>query len=384
MLQRGSRAINAIPAMEKIIRNLWSRGDGAPWEQARILMREVHPEGLDLARVRFVEAGLFAPDPEAGHIISLIRGKAELELAGERLALEAGVHLYLPPGARAAFAAEPGAELVQVSAPAAQARGRDVVLRDETFLSACAADAHALRWILTPQYLSRRIFLHHDPVLLSRSGDPVSWFRTTMFDVSGLPPNQEGEPVFKMSYNSRTEFNVIYEVSGEARVRFAHHPYDGASQSWSAWHPLDGELTYHLNEAAIDPLSGARRALRNKHEVYAAPGAYATLLCLFDPAPVGIERHRPGEYSDYEPMAEVLSRPEYAVHQREIARFDRMVDRLSWAKATGELGRTEGTAEWDLYQRGREAQIAIEAALSRVLTVEGGGRERVLERWRSC
>jgi hypothetical protein len=44
-----------------------------------------------------------------------------------------------------------------------------------------------LRWVITPQYLSRRIFLHHDPTLLSKSGHPVSWFHTTMFDVAGLP-----------------------------------------------------------------------------------------------------------------------------------------------------------------------------------------------------
>src|SRR5204863_9462523 len=99
-----------------------------------------------------------------------------------------------------------------------QARGERLLLRDEKFIAACATRSQTLRWTLTPQYLSRRIFLHHAPILLSKSGHPVSWFHTTMFDVAGLPPNQDGEPVFKMSYNSRTEFNVCYDVEGEARV----------------------------------------------------------------------------------------------------------------------------------------------------------------------
>src|SRR5262249_18756391 len=136
---------------------------------------------------------------------------------------------------------------------ASQARGRNLLLRDETFLAACAAGSQSLRWVLTPQYLSRRVFLHHDPILLSKSGNPVSWFHTTMFDVIGLPNNDEGEPVFKMSYNSRTEFNVIYDVEGEARVRFARHPYRSAGQVWEPWQPIDGDTTYHLNEAAGGP-----------------------------------------------------------------------------------------------------------------------------------
>ena len=85
--------------------------------------------------------------------------------------------------------------------------------------------------LLTLQYLSRRIFLHHDPTLLSKSGNPVSLFHTTMFDVDGLPKNEDGEPVFKMSYNSRTEFNVCYDVKGIARVRMAEHPYKATNQT---------------------------------------------------------------------------------------------------------------------------------------------------------
>ena len=48
-----------------------------------------------------------------------------------------------------------------------------------------------------------------------------------MFDVAGLPVNEDREPVFKMSYNSRTEVDVCYDVKGTARVRMAQHPYTG-------------------------------------------------------------------------------------------------------------------------------------------------------------
>ncbi len=360
--------------MDKIIKNVWRRAEGEAYETARILDRTRAPEGFDVARHRFDARGTLVLDAADGHLASVLRGHAEVDADDAHLSITGGVHLYLPPGVPISITGEPGTELVRVSAPAARARGTELLVRDETFLSACATETHALRWILTPQYLSRRVFLHHDPVLVSRSGHPVSWFRTTMFDVAGLPPNQEGEPVFKMSYNSRTEFNVIYEVEGDARVRFAEHPYGATDQAWTPWVALDRESTYHLDET---PAAGQ---LRNKHEVYAAPGGHVTLLCLFDPAPVGIERHRPGEYSDYEPMSAVLATPEYAVHQREIAAFDRMVDALSRARACGVLSEREGSPEWALYRRGVGAQAGLEAALAGTL----GERRRVIEPWMSA
>ena len=178
------------------------------------------------------------------------------------------MHLYIPPGMPLAIEAGKGTELVRVSCPdASRARGTELLVRNEKYLAACAAPSQSLRWILTPQYLSRRVFLHHDRTLLSRSGNPVSWFRTTMFDVGGLPGNEDGEPVFKMSYNSRTEFNVCYDVKGTARVRMALHPYSDSGQTWGPWQRLDGDATYHLNETAggpeeecrIDAKTGKRR-----------------------------------------------------------------------------------------------------------------------------
>jgi hypothetical protein len=209
-----------------------------------------------------------------------------------------------------------------------------------------------------------------------------------MFDVAGLPRNEDGEPVFKMSYNSRTECNVCYDVKGSARVRMAKHPYKETNQLWAPWSPLDNDSTYHLNEAAggpeveciTDQMTQTPKFFRNKHEVHIVDG-HVTLCCIFDPAPTGVERHRPGEYSDYEPLSQVLGTKHYETHQREIARYDEMVDQLSIAKATGSLKALWGTPVWELYLRGREAQAAIESGLAKTLSDEGSGRERVLAQW---
>lgn len=342
--------------------------------------------------MRFLEAGSLTPNPSVGHLISVLRGSGSLRVAGDDRSpfrVEAGVHLYLPPGLVSVLDAESGTELLRVSgASAAQARGKQMLLRDEKFIAACASGSQSLRWILTPQYLSRRIFLHHDPILLSKSGNPVSWFRTTMFDVAGLPANQDGEPVFKMSYNSRTEFNVCYDVKGTARVRMAQHPYTKTRQRWGPWLPLDSDSTYHLNEAAGSPEEERRvdeatqnpQYFRNKHEVHIIEG-HVTLFCLFDPAPTGVERHRPGEYSDYEPVSHILGTETYRTHQREIAKYDEMVDRLSVAKAVGALSDLQGTRFWEVYVRGREAQTAIESDLARTLAAQANGREQVIAAW---
>lgn len=378
--------------MEKLIKNEWFLDPRTPCRTARILKKDVHPEGLDIKRIRFVETGRFFPQADVGHFISLVRGGARLSLSRNGfhpLHLERGVHLYLPPGMEALLEAEAGAEFVCVSsASAVQARGEKLLVRDETFLSACTSQNRLLRWMITPQYLSRRIFLHHDLTLVSKSGHPVSWFHTTMFDVGGLPDNEEGEPVFKMSYNSKTEVNVCYEVKGSARVRMAQHPYSNKGQAWGPWLSLDDDSTYHLNETDNDrkeDFSDCRSGrkdefLRNKHEVYIM-GGYVSLFCMFDPAPVGMECHRPGEYSDYEPLFRVLGTKGYKTYCQEIVRFDEMVDQLSLAKAKGELGDFRSAPVWELYQQGREAQMTAEAQLVKALAAQGKGREMILARW---
>jgi hypothetical protein len=375
--------------MQKLILNNWRREPGKPFAKAAILNHDTHPEGLDIDRIRFFGDGSIALQASVGHIISVIRGSGRLHVDGDNtkpLYVEKGVHFYLPPGLENVLEAEAGTDLVHVSsASSSQARGKQLLLRDETFIAACASGSQSLRWAFTPQYLSRRIFLHHDPVLLSKSGSPVSWYRTTMFDVAGLPRNEDGEPVFKMSYNSRTECNVCYEVKGTARVRMAQHPYKEKKQLWGPWLPLDNDSSYHLNEAAggldeecrIDEATLIPQFLRNKHEVHIVNG-YVTLFCIFDPAPTGVENHRPGEYSDYEPLSQVLGTESYKTHQREIARYDEMVDRLSLAKAQGKLGAYHGTPLWDLYLEGRNAQLSIE---SNIAMTKGIGREQVLAPW---
>ena len=378
--------------LPKLIKNDWQREPDQPCFRAPVLQSDKHPEGLDVDRLRFFEAGSLSLSSDAGHIVSITAGGGKLQVAGENRAafdLRPGVHVYIPPGLEPRIEAEPDTMLIRTSsASAEQTRGRELILRDEQFLAACTTGSHALRWILTPQYLSRRIFLHHDMTLVSKSGHPVSWFHTTMFDVSGLPRNDEGESVFKMSYNSRTEFNVCHRVSGSARVRMAEHPYSANDQSWGPWLGLDDECTYHLNEAAggpeeeclIDEATQSTQYFRNKHEVYIADGA-VSLFCLFDPAPTGVERHRPGEYSDYEPVSHVLGTPLYENHRREIGRFDEMLDRLSLAKAAGRLSDVENTVQWGLYLQGRQAQIDIEDQLLSTLIEEGQGRERILTPW---
>ena len=374
--------------MQKLIQNHWCRGAKEAFARAKILDHEIHPEGLDVDRIRFAEDGRFVPNLNVGHIISVLKGGGQLHFEDDKrkqLQLGAGVHIYLPPGFISQLDAEAGTEFLHVSSASfSQARGQQLLVRDETFLAACASAAQSLRWILTPQYLSRRIFLHHDPTLLSKSGNPISWFRTTMFDVEGLPKNEDGEPVFKMSYNSRTEFNVCYEVQGIARVRMAQHPYKARGQVWSPWLPIDEDSTYHLNESAggpeeeccFDEATRSKQFLRNKHEVYILNG-YVTLFCLFDPAPAGIERHRPGEYTDYEPP----SAQAYRSYMEQVAKYDEMVDCLSLAKAAGELCTFEDTPIWKLYLEGRESQIAIETELAKKLMAEGRGRERILTCW---
>jgi hypothetical protein len=378
--------------MQKLIKNNWCRESGEPFLRAHILRHEVHPEGFDIDRIRFIEAGTFAPDSSVGHLISVFRGKGRLTVEGDNrqsFLVEAGVHIYLPPGLASVLNAEKDTELLHVrSIAASQARGRQMLIRDELFLAACASGSQMLRWILTPQYLSRRIFLHHDPILLSKSGNPVSWFRTTMFDVAGLPQNEDGESVFKMSYNSRTECNVCYEVKGAARVRMAQHPYQQTKQLWDPWLALDGDSTYHLNEASgspeeecrIDEATHAPQYLRNKHEVHIVDG-YVTLFCMFDPAPSGMECHIPGEYSDYEPLSQVLGTKLYETFQRENARYDEMLDRLSLAKAMGTLNSLHGTPIWELFVQGRKAQAAIEVELANTLAAAGNGRAQVLAHW---
>ncbi len=364
--------------MEKLIRNDW-REQGAR-SRARILRADLHPEGLNVDRVRFSAPDTLSLDEAQGHILSLVRGAATLQVSQDELHLQSPVHVYIPPGSEASLRTEGPAELVWVySQDPAQAAGPNLLVRDETFLRASAAPDRPMRWILTPQYLSRRAFLHHDRTLRSKQDQPIAWFHTTMFDVEGLPLNAEREPVFMMGYNYRTEPNVCYDVAGEARVRMALHPYSDTAQTWGPWGTLDSETTYHLNEAKGGPDEERTPApLRNKHEVYIR-GGYVTLLCMFDPAPTGAEAHRAGAYSDYGPLDHVLGTPRHTEHLEAIRGADAMIDALSLAKAKGQP--ITGGPSWDRFQAGLKAQESLERALLKRLDEAGEGRAKTVRPW---
>lgn len=347
--------------LERRIVNQWVRDGDAPVRRAQILRQDVHPEGLDVTRFRFDEEAQ-VPLFDGAHLISVIRGTGTV-VFDQDYALREGVHVFVPGAAP--VVGHPGSELIVVSGAPSQARIDRVVVRDENYVRGCATDDGPLRWVLTPQYLSRRLFLHHDAVLSSKSGRPVSWFRTTMFDTNGLPPNDDGESVFKMSYDHRTEPNFCYEVDGEARVRFAERPYE--DNRWGPWLPLDGETTYHLNEPEGCP--------RNKHEV-AAHGGHATLFCLFDPAPTGVEQHKTGAYSSYGPLDAILGTPRHEAVLEAHKRFDPMLDELSIRRAQGRASYPPEMIR--LHGRGLRAQMAYEET---VLNGLSDDRRAVVERW---
>src|SRR4030065_1641517 len=88
-------------SLQKIIRNHWCRKSGEPFARAQILSHVIHPEGLDIDRIRFFEGGSIAPKSSVGHIIGVLRGSGKLHVMvnnRQSFRLEAGVHLYLPPG----------------------------------------------------------------------------------------------------------------------------------------------------------------------------------------------------------------------------------------------------------------------------------------------
>ncbi len=43
--------------MQKLIKNHWYREAGEPFARAKILSHDIHPEGLDVDRIRFFEVG---------------------------------------------------------------------------------------------------------------------------------------------------------------------------------------------------------------------------------------------------------------------------------------------------------------------------------------
>jgi hypothetical protein len=388
------------PPLSKVIRNSWqpiNNAENSNLEYAPVLDTNA-VEGLKINRYRSTGSSSLILNPEEGHLVSLIRGTARLEISSEPqpLQLGSGTHLYVPPDASAVLSFTADALAIQVSGPREQAIGQTLMVRTERF-------ARAARDVLTPQYLSRRIFTHRDRTLVSKYKTPIAWFHTTMFDSTALPPNVEGDGVFKMSYDNQTEPNVVYEVGGKAAVRFAKHPYvtdrpgtDSHAQLWTDWCAIDGETTYYLNEAVdgieiehhIDPVTQQSYTLRNRHEVKIQPGdqgepGYVSLCCLFDPGPTGLEQHQPGEYSSYAPVATILGTPEYQDFLTRMEPIDRMIDDLSLAAARGAtIATLQQLPAWPIYQEQQAAQITKQQALIDQLAAAGNGRDKIVAPWR--
>lgn len=351
---------------------------------AKIIDRSESVEGIGIRRYEGPSGSRIKLDGDDGHILTVLSGKAILDshLLDQRLTLRAGVHAYIPPGFSARLRLVDQTSGIHASASDAYARGNQLLLHDEAFL--CVN-----RFVLTPQYLSRRAFLHRDETLVSRSGDPVAWFHTTMLDTNGLPPNDEGLGVFKMSYNHQSEINVIYDLARSARVRFAHHPYSSTNtQRWSDWAELSDQTTYYLNESSsgdeietvIDPATGQPDFLRNKHEIFIEENGYVSLCCLFDPGPTGMERHLPGEYSAYAPVRDIVNTPEYRRFLEQVAPLDEMLQSLSMAVATDPDVSLERSNHWDTYQ---SALINAEQREQAMIDSEASGRESILDPWRT-
>ncbi len=376
-----SSELSFSPPMKTLIPNCWEpTAEGVA--VASILQHDVHPEGLDFERVRFTTEAPFALRSDSGTLLSVLSGRLELGTAEhELLMLEAGTHVYLPPNSQPRLRGHAGTNILYASSPTAdRARGSRMMVRSDRFIAGCAVPQRSLRWILTPQYLSRRAFLHHDQTLISPRGEPLSWFHTTMFDAHGLPVNDEGSAVFKMSYNHRTEPNVCYDVQGTAQVRMAQHPYSEAK--WGPWQSLSSEATYHLcedvHDAEMTIANGKEGPRRNKHEVQIVDG-HVSLMCMHNPGCTGAERHSEGEYSGYGDLADVLGTAAYREHLDRLVPLDAVVDSLSLAVAMG--NDPTRAPEWSQYQEGLACQRAVEADLLESLRAEGHGREQILASW---
>ncbi len=368
----------------KIITDRWlDYSPGRRVEVSPILSRSQSIEGIDINRFACKANGYLSLANTDGHIFSLLQGAATLKLHGQpqALSIDAGTHLYIPPGKKAKLSFSKASCAVHAATGESRARGENLIVHNERFL-------RSTRFVLTPQYLSRRAFLNRDHTLLSRSGDPVAWFHTTMFDTSGLPRNHEGMEVFKMSYDYQSEVNVVYDVKGSARVRFADHPYSAApQQTWSHWSNLDGVTTYCLNESASDSCvehytdekTGRDGCRRNRHEIYIEPGGHVSLCCLFDPGPTGLETHKPGDYSSYGPVAEVLQSKAYAEFLESNAAMDEMVQALSLARAASPDTRLDDTAHWQLYQSAIATALDTE---ERMVCNAGVERKDIIDAWR--
>lgn len=372
---------------QKVIKHKAKSSDQPGVKISQILDGRVHSEGHDVARVE-CEKGknvVFTPDSSEGHVISFTEGQGRLEIDGKAYRVgsrqnglanqEGEIHCYIPKGKKVKITSDGANPLKfeQMSSnkeAGSDAPGKKFIIRDEKFLKELSGsytddkkqEQTVSRWVVTPQYTSRRVFLDHDSTLTAKdTKDPVSMWHTSMNDTTTLPNeaiNEDGIKVFRMSYNNGTEFNIIQNVTGQpatedtpkAEVRFALHPYadenkmkkggdtpasmdDVQTQKWSDWMPLTGQETYYLNEPAGSEETvtegGVEKNLRNRHEVRIDPGCIVFLHCSFNPAPTGNEKHAVGLYSGYQKPEVSKAHPAYPAYIEALKNLDTKIDEAS-------------------------------------------------------
>jgi len=141
----------------------------------------------------------------------------------------------------------------------------------------------------------------------------------------------------------------------------------------------DGEeIEWHNDESTYENL-----ALRNRHEVSIDKGGSATLICLFDPAPTGLEKHLPGEYSSYTPVSKILGTEAYDKFLEDVKPQDEMMDTLSLLEAEGDLNEEaiRETKIWNIYQSCLKKKIGDDKELYERLKADRDGREKIIWPW---
>lgn len=371
-------------------------------ELFKIMDKNTDIFGVDTIRVKIPSNKKFKLNNSEGHIITVIYGKGVLKInsISDTLTTEKGSHMFIPLNENAEFESKSeDFELVVLSASKENVTGKKFLIKNNLFLKISTSEDTLLRWITTPQYLSRRVFLHHESTLVSKIGFPVSWNNTTMFDCTGLPLNDVGLPVFRMSYNNNTEINCCYDVPITSKVRYAKHPYktntnntdnnnNTVKQEWSDWADIDSNTTYSLVETAEqaeiitetleitetkDKDNGiskdnnnsstttVTKAHRNKHEIFIPEKSYVSLCCMFDPGITGIEKHIKGQYSDYVPVSETIKTQSYKDYLQILTQVDIMIESLSLDYALGkDIKKNE---YYEAFKNGLEKQKEIENQL---------------------
>ena len=306
-------------------------------QQINIINPENNPHDFQITRILFNEGSFILPS--LGCIIAIIEGSVLVSYKNTDYHLETNTFMFLPASIEGKMISKGIAKVILIAAKnTTQTRGTKIIIRN---LSILKANSH--RWILTSQYLSRRVFLYHDQTLVSRTGYPITITLTTVFSSEGLKENNQGLPVFRMQYDNHFETNVMVEVKGISKVRYAIKPYfdDESLQRWEEWNDLDDMTCYNLYESEqeeerddncslnIDEKSkeNVKCRGRNKHEIYA--DEEHTNLCIFDPALTGDEKHQEGLYSSYRKLEESISDESYLQFLSSITPIDNLTDELS-------------------------------------------------------